>query len=41
MPSVVADMVRVELETGCRPGELVIMRACDIDMSGAVWLYSP
>lgn len=37
----VADMVRVQLETGMRPGELVIMRACDLDMSGTVWLYRP
>jgi integrase len=35
-----ADMVKLQLETGMRPGELVVMRACDIDMSGAVWLYS-
>jgi integrase len=36
-----ADMVRLQLETGMRPGELVIMRAADIDMAGAVWLYRP
>jgi integrase len=41
MQPVVADMVLLQLETGMRPGELVIMRACDIDMSGAVWLYRP
>jgi integrase len=35
------DMVRLQLETGMRPGELVVMRPCDIDMSGAVWLYRP
>lgn len=34
-------MVQLQLETGMRPGELVIMRACDIDMSGPVWLYRP
>jgi integrase len=39
--STVADMCRLQLETGMRPGELVIIRACDIDMSGAVWLYRP
>jgi integrase len=37
----VADMVRLQLVTGMRPGELTIMRAIDIDMSGAVWLYRP
>ncbi|OAI41451.1 hypothetical protein AYO40_03070 [Planctomycetaceae bacterium SCGC AG-212-D15] len=36
---VVADMCRLQLETGMRPGELVVMRACDIDMTGRVWLY--
>src|SRR5206468_13023010 len=37
----VADMVLLQLETGMRSGELVIMRACDIDMAGKVWLYRP
>jgi integrase len=36
-----ADMVRLQLETGMRPGELVVMRACDLDMMGSVWLYRP
>jgi integrase len=36
-----ADMVRLQLGTGMRPGELVIMRAIDIDMAGKVWLYRP
>jgi integrase len=36
-----ADMVRLQLETGMRPGELVVMRACDLDMTGKVWLYRP
>jgi integrase len=36
-----ADMVRLQLETGMRPGELVVLRACDIDMTGPVWLYRP
>ncbi len=43
--SVTADMVRIQSLTGCRPGELFIMRPCDIDRSGAehigVWLYYP
>jgi integrase len=41
LPPVLADMVRLQLETGMRPGELVIMRAIDIDRSGPVWLYRP
>src|SRR5262249_22795607 len=38
---VVADMVRLLLLTGMRAGELVIMRGCDLDTTGAVWLYKP
>lgn len=37
----VADMVRLQLLTGMRSGELVIMRTGDIDTSGRVWRYSP
>jgi integrase len=36
-----ADMVRLQLETGMRPGEMVRLRPCDIDMAGLVWLYRP
>ncbi len=36
-----ADMVRLQLETGMRPGELVVLRACDLDTTGSVWLYRP
>jgi integrase len=35
----VAAMVQVQLLTGMRPGELVIMRGRDLDTSGQVWLY--
>jgi integrase len=38
---VVADMVRMQLLTGMRPGEVCMMRPCDIDMSGEVWIYRP
>jgi integrase len=37
----IADMVILQLECGMRSGELVTMRACDIDMSEKVWLYRP
>jgi integrase len=37
----VAAMVRLQLASAMRPGELVIMRACDLNMSGAVWEYRP
>jgi integrase len=38
---VVADMLRLQLLSGARSGEICVMRACDIDMSGSVWLYRP
>jgi integrase len=37
----VAAMIRLQLVTGMRPGEVVIMRAIDLDMTGEVWLYRP
>jgi integrase len=41
MPAMVQAMIRVQLYTGMRPGELVIMRRGDIDTSGKVWVYRP
>lgn len=38
---VVAAMIELQLLTGMRPGELVIMRPCDIDRSGPIWHYMP
>lgn len=38
---VVADMVRFQQLTGCRPGEACIIRPCDVDRSGSVWCYRP
>lgn len=40
-PQVIADMIQFQRLTGCRPGELIIMRPCDIDRSGEVWQYVP
>lgn len=37
----VQAMIKLQLVTGMRPGEVVLMRACDIDMSGSVWEYRP
>ena len=39
-PLVVA-MVRLQIATGMRPGEVCMMRPCDIDRSGEVWRYVP
>jgi integrase len=41
MRPTVASMVRLQLETGMRPGEVCAMRAIDIDMAGPVWFYRP
>lgn len=37
----VRAMVELQLLTGMRPGEVVAMRGCDLDVSGKVWLYRP
>jgi integrase len=37
----VADMIRLQLFTGARPGEICIMRGKDIDTAGDVWVYRP
>jgi integrase len=37
----VRAMIELQLVTGMRPGEACAMRACDIDMTGDVWLYRP
>ncbi|MGD8453616.1 MAG: site-specific integrase [Phycisphaerae bacterium] len=35
----VGAMIDLQLVTGMRPGEVVVMRPCDIDMSEKVWVY--
>jgi integrase len=37
----VAAMVRLQLLTGMRPGEVVTMRGMDLEMTGKVWVYRP
>src|SRR5262249_28928013 len=34
-------MVLVQLLTGTRPGEAILVRPCDVDRSGPVWVYRP
>jgi integrase len=41
MSEPVAALVRCQLLTGARSGELVIMRPCDIERDGKVWAYRP
>jgi len=38
---VVADMVRIQLLTGCRPVEVCTMRPCDVNRDGDVWEHVP
>ena len=37
----VAAMIWLQRYTGMRPGEVVIMRPCDIIRKGAVWVFEP
>jgi integrase len=40
-PQIVADMIRFQRFTGCRPGEVCQLRPMDLDHSGEVWTYRP
>jgi integrase len=37
----VRGMITLQRLTGARPGEICRMRACDIDMTGEVWVFRP
>ncbi len=41
LPTIVADMVRLQRLTGARPEEITILRPMDLDRSGPVWEYRP
>jgi integrase len=42
LPPVVADMIRLQVLTGCRPGELTQLRPCNITFgTTGVWTYRP
>ncbi|QDT17623.1 tyrosine-type recombinase/integrase [Alienimonas californiensis] len=41
LPPIVADMVRLQLLTGMRPGEVCSLRPRDVDRSKEVWSYRP
>jgi len=41
LQSVVADMVRFQQFTGCRPSDVCLVRPGDIDTSDSVWIYRP
>jgi integrase len=37
----VAAMVKLQRLTGMRPGEVVLIRPCDLDRSGPIWFFRP
>lgn len=37
----VASMVRLQQLTGMRPGEVVVLRGVDLEMTGKLWVYRP
>lgn len=39
-PTIIA-MIKVQLLTGARPGEICQLRPCDIDRSGPIWKFTP
>lgn len=41
LPPAVRIVVQFMRLTGCRPGEAVSLRPCDVDMSSEPWCYSP
>src|SRR5262249_52232201 len=34
-------MIELQPLPGVRPGEVVLMRTCDVDMAGKVWVFTP
>jgi integrase len=41
MPAPVRAMVELQLLTAMRPGEACLLRGCDLDMTGRIWVYRP
>ena len=41
LPPVIADMVRLQLLSGCRPQEICQLKPQDIDRNAEVWAYRP
>jgi integrase len=41
LPPTVRAMVRLQRLTGMRSGEVCVLRSCDVDTSGPVWVYRP
>jgi integrase len=41
LPEVFADIAKVQLFSGARAGEVLLMRTCDIDQFGEIWTLEP
>jgi integrase len=41
MPPIVRSMVELHRLCGCRPGELVLLRPCDVDRTQDIWEFRP
>jgi integrase len=41
VPPQIQAMIELQWWTGMRPGEVVLVRPCDIDRSDDVWIYTP
>ena len=41
VPETISAMIRIQLLTGMRPGELVKLRGSELDTSGRIWIYRP
>lgn len=37
----VKAMIELQRLTGMRPGEVCLMRTCDIDVTGKIWIFLP
>ncbi len=40
-PSQIAAMIELQRLTGMRPGEVVLMRGCDLETTESIWVYTP
>src|SRR5688572_30695024 len=40
-PPAVSAMIQLQLLAGMRPGEVVLMRGCDMETTGHAWTYRP
>jgi len=38
---IIADMIRFQMLTGCRPGEVTSLKPCEIDRRQKIWRYRP